>query len=57
MGLVDVVVLCIVAAILGGCVVFIVQNKKKGNKCIGCPDSCGCAQNGCAGCSGTCNHK
>ena len=52
MGVIDFVVLAVILAILAGCVFFIRRSKKKGKACIGCPDSCCHAQNGCAGCKG-----
>ena len=46
----NVILIVAIIAILGGAVCYIVRAKKKGSKCIGCPDS-GC--NGqCAGCKG-----
>ncbi len=36
--------------ILGGAVWYIVRAKKKGRKCIGCPDSGSCSGN-CSGCA------
>lgn len=50
MNLIDIAVLSAVAAIVAGIVVYICRAKKKGVKCIGCPDSAGCSGN-CAGCS------
>ena len=52
MGVIDYVVLAVILAILAGCVFFIRRSKKKGKACIGCPDSCCHAQNGCTGCKG-----
>ncbi len=43
----------VVAAILGGAIWYIVRAKKKGIKCIGCPDGAKCSGR-CAGCSGNC---
>lgn len=34
----------------------IYRSKKKGKKCIGCPDS-GCCGGSCAGCSANCAHR
>lgn len=38
-----------IVAIVGGALAYIIIAKKKGNKCIGCPDSatCGKSKNGC----------
>lgn len=40
----------IVAAILGGAIVYLVRAKKKGVKCIGCPHGANCGGK----CSGQC---
>lgn len=39
----DIIVIGIVAGILGAAVAYIVKEKKKGVKCIGCPDGCSCS--------------
>lgn len=44
----------IVIAIVGGATIYIVREKKKGVKCIGCPDSARCSGS-CSGCVGGCN--
>ena len=61
MGLIDYVVIAVIALIIGGAVAYIVKAKKSGKKCIGCPDSCSCgAKNkkqsgGCGNCGGGCH--
>ena len=58
MGPVDYVILAVIAMILGLAAWYIVRAKKKGRKCIGCPDSASCAAKGCGGCSGcSCGKK
>ena len=47
----DIIILGVIAGVLGLCVWYIRQSKKKGKKCIGCPDSCACSS---ANCSGGC---
>lgn len=42
-------ILLAVALILAVAVVYVIVSKKKGRKCIGCPDSC---SGGCPGCGG-----
>ena len=55
----DILVLSAVALILAAVALYILRQKKKGVKCIGCPAgeaACrvsGCSGN-CAGCSGNC---
>ncbi|MBR2420759.1 MAG: FeoB-associated Cys-rich membrane protein [Oscillospiraceae bacterium] len=52
-------VIAIVILILGCAGLYIQKEKKKGVKCIGCPDSKTCSGH-CAGCSGNCgadHHK
>lgn len=56
MHIADYVILGIFALIVAGSIYAIYRSKKKGNKCIGCPDGGNCARN-CSGCSGGCIHK
>ncbi len=44
----DLIIVAVVAAIVGGALLYIRREKKRGAKCIGCP----AAQNGC--CGGSC---
>ena len=53
MKLIDYVILGIVILIIGAALLYIRKAKKKGIKCIGCPDGAKCA-NSCSGCSGNC---
>lgn len=42
-----VIALGLIALIIGGAVAYIIKAKKKGVKCIGCPQGCSCsAKNG-----------
>lgn len=43
----------IIVTIIGGAMAYIIREKKKGVKCIGCPDSAQCSGN-CSCCSGSC---
>ncbi len=36
----NVIIVLIVLALFAGSMAYIIRTKKKGNKCIGCPDSC-----------------
>ena len=45
----DLIIVLIIAAILGFAIFYIVRSKKRGGKCIGCPDSSSCTGN-CPGC-------
>ena len=47
----DILIIAILAALLGGAGYAIYRSKKSGHKCIGCP-----AGGGCAGCSGNCGN-
>ena len=47
----DLIVIAVIALILCAAVFFIIRSKKKGKKCIGCPDSASCSGQ-CAGCAG-----
>ena len=48
MGLVDYLVIAVIAGILGAAIWYIRKEKKKGTKCVGCPHSGSCSGN----CSG-----
>jgi len=50
---VDFLILAVIAAIVGLVILYIHRSKKKGVKCIGCPDGAKCSGN-CSGCSGNC---
>lgn len=56
MKLIDFVIIAVVILILGAAILYIRRAKKKGVKCIGCPDSAVCSGK-CAGCSGSCHCK
>ena len=50
--MIDAVIILIVAAILTAAVWYVVKEKKKGRRCIGCPYAGECAKkNGGCGCS------
>ena len=52
----NIIIVLIVLLILGGAIAYIVREKRRGTKCIGCPDAKTCAKkSGCNGCS-CCNH-
>ncbi len=46
----NVILILVLALILGGAIVYIVKAKKKGRKCIGCPDGAKCSGK-CSGCA------
>ena len=50
--LMDIIVIAIIIAIVGGAMAYIIRAKKSGKKCIGCPDSCSCSARSKGGCSG-----
>lgn len=53
MGLVDILILAVLALILGLAAWYVYKSKKSGKKCIGCPGG-GCSGQ-CSGCSGGCS--
>ena len=60
MELIDILILAVIAGIIGTAVWYIRSEKKKGKKCIGCPDSGSCSGHctgNCSGCSGSCPSK
>ena len=50
---IDILVIFIIAAIIGGASYYIYRAKKSGKKCIGCPSSSSCGGN-CASCQCNC---
>jgi len=54
MGAVDYIVIAVIGLIIGLAVGYIWKAKKKGKKCIGCPDSGTCSGQ-CSGCCRGCN--
>ena len=51
--MVNVVIIFVVALIVGAALGYIVIAKKRGAKCIGCPDGSSCSGS-CSGCGGNC---
>jgi len=49
--MIDVIVALVLLLVIGGALIYIRKQKKKGVKCIGCPDSGSCGGH----CSGTCS--
>ena len=45
----DLLIIAILAAVLGGAGYYVHRSKKSGRKCIGCPSG-----GGCSGCGGSC---
>ena len=56
MKLIDILILAVVAAIVGLVAWYLYRAKKRGVKCIGCPDGAKCSGN-CGGCSCGCGEK
>lgn len=52
----NVILIVLIVLILGGAGLYIYRAKKKGVKCIGCPDGPSCSGK-CGGCSGNCCGK
>ena len=47
----DIIVAAVIAIIVAAAAIFVFVSKKRGRKCIGCPDS-GTCSGGCPGCKG-----
>lgn len=56
MKLIDMIVIAVIVLILGLVIYYIRKAKKKGIKCIGCPNGGTCGGN-CSGCNGNCCGK
>ena len=50
---IDILVIAVIAVIVGLVMWYIHRSKKKGIKCIGCPEGAKCSGN-CSGCTGNC---
>ena len=49
------IVIAVIAVIVGASALYICKAKKRGVKCVGCPDSGSCASKSCSGnCGGCC---
>jgi len=50
----NIIATVVILAIVGIAVGYIIRAKKRGQKCIGCPESCHCGKDGnsCGGCRG-----
>lgn len=56
MNLIDYLIIAVILGVLTLSGLFIYKSKKRGKKCIGCPDSCACSATNCAGgCHGQCH--
>ena len=56
----NLIIILVLAAIIGYAVGYIYKSKKRGHKCIGCPEgtcTCSCQAGGCSGCGGSCNER
>ena len=51
----DYIVVAIILIIVGVAIAYIVKEKKKGTKCIGCPAAGNCARMNGGQCSGNCH--
>lgn len=50
----DIILIAVISLIVGCAAGYVYKEKKRGVKCIGCPDGASCSGNcgGCNGCSG-----
>ena len=54
--MVNLIVILVLAAIIGGASLYIYKAKKSGVKCIGCPSAKTCSGS-CSACAGRCPHS
>lgn len=40
----NIIIILIIASLLGGAIAYMVKSRKKGVKCIGCPDAGSCSR-------------
>jgi hypothetical protein len=48
----DYIVIAILVVVIGSAIAYIIREKKRGTKCIGCPSGANCGS--CKNCSGNC---
>lgn len=48
----NIIAVVVILAIVGLAAYYIIRAKKRGRKCIGCPDSCRCGRSGNSSCGG-----
>ena len=48
----NILIIAVVLAIVGLAVGYVIRAKKRGAKCIGCPEGSKCGQSACGGCTG-----
>ena len=54
--MVNLILILVLAAIIGGAGLYIYKAKKRGVKCIGCPSAKACSGH-CGSCAGSCPHS
>ena len=42
----DIIVVAVIVLVIGGAVAYILREKKRGKKCVGCPYGNSCSENG-----------
>lgn len=52
----NIIIILVVGLIIGLAAGYIYKEKKRGVKCIGCPEGCSRSSGGCSGCSGCGGH-
>ena len=50
-------IIAVLVAVLGGAAGYVYKSKKKGVKCIGCPNGCACNTESCGGNCGSCKEN
>lgn len=50
----NIIIIAILVVVLGIAALYVYRAKKKGKKCIGCPDGGSCSESKCGGCSCGC---
>ncbi len=53
----NLIVAGILIVLIGAIVFYLIKEKKKGRKCIGCPYAKQCSSHGNGGCGGDCSHN
>lgn len=47
----DLIIVAVILIIVGAAIAYIVKEKRKGTKCIGCPAAGACSGNACGSCA------
>lgn len=54
---IDIIIIAVIVLIIGGAALYIYRAKKRGVKCIGCPNGASCGSGGCSSSAHVCEEQ